>query len=243
QSEYDRKPRKHFPRPRRCRKMPESYAYHQLLSTHGKAKASGQMPCLARKRLSAKVMDLRCARAVGVTSYPPGDAVRHTRGTLPGALCANLFQLHHVDLTFAALEGGGVGECRLGDVGQRLPGEEALVTGDEPVRKGEQSGEDVVLDDRVREILEEEIGFFLVNIQSERSQLAALERVDQRARIHQGAAAGVDEHRSRLHSRQGCGVDEVVSIRREWQVQRDDVGGGKEILQRHVLAAQAQDLV
>ena len=52
--------------------------------------------------------------------------------------------------------------------------EECLMSGDQNVRKCQQAGKDIVLYDSVRNILEEQIALFFINIQSCRSDLAGL---------------------------------------------------------------------
>ena len=74
------------------------------------------------------------------------------------------------------LEAGDVAEGGFGDVGQSLVGEEGLVAGDQHVGEGEEPGEDVVAEDVVRQIPEEQIAFFLVDIEGERADPAILER-------------------------------------------------------------------
>jgi hypothetical protein len=99
-----------------------------------------------------------------------------------------------MEFTLARLEGGGILERRPGDVLQRLAGEEALMAGDEDVGEGEKAREDVVLDHRSGEVLEEEVGFLFINVESERTDPTALEPIDHGGGVYQPAAARVDQH-------------------------------------------------
>jgi hypothetical protein len=75
-------------------------------------------------------------------------------------------------------ERGGVAEGGLGDVAQRLLGEEGLVGGDQHVGERQQPREDVVLDDPVGEVLEEQVALLLVDVEREVADPTVLERLD-----------------------------------------------------------------
>ncbi|MGH1558309.1 hypothetical protein ACRAWD_12055 [Caulobacter segnis] len=55
-----------------------------------------------------------------------------------------------------------------------LLGQEGLVAGDQHVREGQQTLEDVVLDDLVGQVLEEQVGLLLVDVQRYAADLARL---------------------------------------------------------------------
>ena len=90
---------------------------------------------------------------------------------------------------FTALEGSQVGDRGRGDLLEGLLGEERLVSGDEHVREGEQPAEDVIINDRVGQILKEQPGFFFVDVEAEIAELATLERVDGGDGVDQRTAA------------------------------------------------------
>jgi hypothetical protein len=138
---------------------------------------------------------------------------------------------------FAALEAGQIGNRRRGDIFHRLAREEGLMAGDDDLGEGQQPRQHVVLDDLVRKVLEEDVGFFLIDIQAHRPDLAALERMDQRKRIDEAAAAGIDQHHAVLHQTERPAVDEVVRFGRQRTMQRDDVGAGEQVVQADVAHA------
>ena len=116
------------------------------------------------------------------------------------------------------------------------------MAGDQHVRKSEQAAENIVADDLVREVFEKDVAFLFVNIEPEVAELAGLERLDDRERVHERAAAGVDQHRAVLHPRERCGVDDVVILRRERAVQADDVRAREQLIERHVAHAERKAL-
>ena len=59
------------------------------------------------------------------------------------------------------------------------------------------------------------------------------QRRDERLLVDDRPAAGVDEHGRRLHPRERGRVDQVAALVGQRQVQRDDVGGGEQLVERH----------
>lgn len=110
--------------------------------------------------------------------------------------------------------------------------------GDDDVGKGHQAGEHVVLNDLVGKIAEEEIGFFLVDIEAQRADAFVFEGLDDRAGVDDRAAVGVDQHDVWLDVSQEVGVDELVGLWGEWAVECDDVAGGGEVFQGEILDAE-----
>ena len=104
-------------------------------------------------------------------------------------------------------------ECRVGDVAQRLTGEEGLVAGDQDVGEGQQALEHVVLDDLRGEILEEQVGLLLVDVDGEIADLAALQALDHGAGVDQAASAGIDQHKPALGPGDAVGIDDVPGLR------------------------------
>ncbi|KAJ8561830.1 hypothetical protein ON010_g7849 [Phytophthora cinnamomi] len=135
-----------------------------------------------------------------------------------------------------------VGEGRQGDVVQGLLGEEGLVTRDQHVREREQAGQRFVADDGARAVRVEVLALALEHVEADRADLAALEAVHQSLGVDQAAAARVDDHDAVLHLGDALGVDRVLGRREQRAVQRDDVGAGPHLVQRHVLHAVAQGL-
>jgi len=60
---------------------------------------------------------------------------------------------------------------------------------DDNIREREQSHEHIVLDHRATSIVEEEIGFLLVDIQPKVANLAAFQRLDDGSCVNESAAA------------------------------------------------------
>ena len=88
--------------------------------------------------------------------------------------------------------GGDVVQGGAGDGVERFVGEKGLVRGDDDVGEAQQAGQGVVLQRQVGVILEEQLRLFLVDVQAQVAELAALKRFDQRGSIDQGAATGVE---------------------------------------------------
>lgn len=87
---------------------------------------------------------------------------------------------------------------RFGNIGERFLREKSLVACDNDVRKREQPGKHVILNHAIRQIFKKHIGFFFINIQSQRANFAGLQGVNHGAGVNQRAATGVDQHRARL---------------------------------------------
>ena len=74
------------------------------------------------------------------------------------------------------------------------------------------------------------------DVEPRRGEAAAAQRLGQRRLVHQAAARRVHQHRAGLHAREGGGVDHALGLRRQRQVQRDDVGLRQQRLQGPPLA-------
>ncbi|MNJ45349.1 hypothetical protein D3C77_404390 [compost metagenome] len=114
--------------------------------------------------------------------------------------------------------------------------------GDDHVGEGQQAGQYVVLQRQVGAVLEEQLGFFLVDIQAEVTQLAVLQGLDQRRRIDQCATAGIDQHRAGLQLRQALRVDQVAGVFGQGAVQADDLCLAQQLRQFQITRAQGQQL-
>lgn len=133
------------------------------------------------------------------------------------------------------LKGGDVGQRRLGDGGERFSCKEALMGRDHDIRESEQTGEDIILNHPVGEILEEEVGLFFIDIQAEGADFARLQGGDHCPRVNERAAPGVDQHHARFHSAQRFDTDEMTGFRHEGTMKGDDVGFSKEIRKRNII--------
>ena len=87
----------------------------------------------------------------------------------------------------------------------------------------QQSSQNVVFQHLSREILEEVFAFFFVHVETRGADFAGLQRVDQRFRVDQPAASGVDDHHAPLHRRDAAGVDQMVGLAVERAMQRNNV--------------------
>ena len=67
------------------------------------------------------------------------------------------------------------------------------------------------------------------------------QRGDERLLVHDRAAARVHEHGRRLHPGQRGGVDQMPRLVGQRQVQRDDVGGREQLVERQAAAARGVD--
>ncbi|MNL12556.1 hypothetical protein D3C87_1334280 [compost metagenome] len=113
---------------------------------------------------------------------------------------------------------------------------------DDDVRERQQPRQNIVLQRQVGPILEEQLRLFFIHIQPQITQLPALEGVNQRGRVHQATATGIDQHCPRLHVRQGFAVDQMLALIVERAVQADDLRLGQQLRQTQVAGAERFDL-
>jgi hypothetical protein len=69
---------------------------------------------------------------------------------------------------------------------------------------------------------EEDAFLFFVDVKASRTNMTALEGIDQGTAVEQGAPASVDQHDTPLHLGERCGVDQMMSRRGQWDVQRQE---------------------
>ena len=93
-------------------------------------------------------------------------------------LAGDLFDGYLVKRLAALSEGRDVGHGRLRNVRERFRRKECLVTSNEYVWECEEPREDVVADEAVREVLEKEVRFLLIDVESEAADNAVLEPAD-----------------------------------------------------------------
>src|SRR5918996_22705 len=124
---------------------------------------------------------------------------------------------------FPSLEARDVLQGSGGDPTDRLLGEEGLVRGDEHVRERQQSGEDVVPDDFLREVLEEEVSLLLVDVDAKGTKASVLQGVDHGSGVDESTPARVDEHGSLFHSFEGAPIDQMEGFGGQWGVDVDVV--------------------
>ena len=86
-------------------------------------------------------------------------------------------------------------------------------------------------------IVEEYVGFFFVNIEACRSNLALLDAFQQCFGIDQGTSGCVDEYNAFLHFRDGITVDHVPVLFGERAVERYDVTSFPELVERYIFDA------
>ena len=102
-----------------------------------------------------------------------------------------------------------IGEGGIGDVREGFRREERLMGGDDHVGHGDEAREDVVIDDMARVVVEEDIRFFLVDIQAGGADLTLLDAFDKCFRVDECASGGVDEDHALLHEGDRAGVHHV----------------------------------
>ena len=86
---------------------------------------------------------------------------------------------HYQILWIACRPAVDVVERGRGNGVQRLAGKEGLVGSDDHVGESQQAGQHIVLQRQVGAVLEEQLGFFFVDVQAQVAKLAAFQRVDQ----------------------------------------------------------------
>lgn len=143
----------------------------------------------------------------------------------------------------AAREGAQVPQGAGGDLVQGLLGEEGLVAADEDVVEGGQTHEQVIVDDVTGVVSVEEAALALVHVEGDAAEPPALERSEQRVRLYQAAAGGVDELGAGLHARQRLLVDDVVGALHQGAVEADEVGLAQHLVQLRVGAVLAELVV
>mmetsp|Transcript_52428 Transcript_52428/g.109375 ORF Transcript_52428/g.109375 Transcript_52428/m.109375 type:complete len:256 (+) Transcript_52428:96-863(+) len=117
------------------------------------------------------------------------------------------------------------------------------MAGDDDVGVSEELGEDGVVHDLVRAVLEEVAALVLVHVHGEPPDGPRVEPLDRRRRLHQRATGGVDDDHALLHLRHRRPVDDVVGGGKQRHVQRDDVRLAEQRLPVHVLHAQGLHLI
>ena len=85
--------------------------------------------------------------------------------------------------------------------------------------------------------MEEDVGFFFINVEACRSDLALLDAFEQCFGIDQGASGSVDQYNAFLHFRDGVGVDHMPVLFSERAVERYDVASFPELVERNVFNA------
>ena len=157
-----------------------------------------------------------------------------------GALVADL-----VPAVALAEELGDVGKRRVGDVGEGLGRQECLVGRDDDVGHRDQARERVVVDDVVGVVVEEDVGFLLVDVQAGRAYLALLDTLYKRLSVDQGASGRVYEYNTLLHAGDCFGIDHVAVLVGQRTVERDDVAALPQFVERNVVdtASLSRELV
>ncbi len=140
----------------------------------------------------------------------------------------------NVQALLSPFEGVQVTQGGAGDVLECLLGQESLVTGEEYVRVGEEAGKQFIAPVAVANLAEEVVLLVLVHIEADRTDVVALEGRTQGGRVDEPAAGGVDDDDAGLRLREGGGIDDVLRLRSERAVERDDVGLGEKIWERCV---------
>ena len=95
--------------------------------------------------------------------------------------------------------------------------------GDEHIGKGEQEVKFVVLQKMIGVVFKENTFLFLIDIQCDAAEVTCFERIKERGGINEFAAAGVNEVGTVFHLPDGVVAKEMKGLRREREVQGDDV--------------------
>ncbi len=108
------------------------------------------------------------------------------------------------------------------------------MTGDHHIGEGQKPCENIIGDDTIRKILEEQIGFLLVNIQGKAADGSILQPADHREGVDHGAPTGVDQHHAALDPGKAAFIDKMMGLWRQRAVQGDKIGMGKQGLAIHI---------
>jgi len=112
------------------------------------------------------------------------------------------------------------------------------MTGDNDIGKSEQTGEGIVADDVIAEIVEVQFRLFLIDVEADGPEMTAFQGGNEGAGVDEGAAASVDEQRPLGHAREAFRIDEVIGVWSEGEVEAHDAGLAKEGVEIHILHAQ-----
>ena len=93
----------------------------------------------------------------------------------------------------------------------------------------------------IAKIAIEQAGLLFVDVEAHRTQVAPLQRGDQRLGVDETTTTGVDQHRAGLHHREPTGIDEVLGRRRQRAMQADHVGLRQGFVQGQELPAHGLD--
>ena len=95
--------------------------------------------------------------------------------------------------------------------------------GDEHVGEREQPRQFVVVQHLAGKVLVEDAFLLLVNVQRHTAKAAGLQRLDQGRGVNQRAPADVDEDGAGLHQAEGFAPDDVLCLRGQRNVQRNNI--------------------
>ena len=95
------------------------------------------------------------------------------------------------------------------DIRQRFPCKECLVRCNDYVRHRNKSCQNIIVNDVIRIIVEEDIGFFLIYIKACSADLTVLNSLNERLSIDQSTSGSIDDNYALLHLRDRRSVDHV----------------------------------
>ena len=108
---------------------------------------------------------------------------------------------------------------------------ECLMSRNEDGMETQQPAELIVLNDFLARVLEEILGFSLVDVHSNSPEFALLETLDESARINEASSRGIDEDDALFHFSDAVLVDNVLCRIEEWTMDGDNVGSSEKFIQ------------
>ena len=134
----------------------------------------------------------------------------------------------------ALFEARDVVDRGLRDGCERLAGEKALMACNEDIRECQEARENIILQHGFRQVSEEEITFFFIDIEAQRPNPSRLQSGDDSAGIHDGSPARIDQHRTLADQLERVRIDQMMRLRRERAMDGYDVGSFHQLGERHV---------
>src|SRR5574344_253523 len=116
-----------------------------------------------------------------------------------------------------------------------LTGEESLMRSDDDVRHHQKECQLIIIYHLVRPVFIEELGFFLINIQTGTANLMTSKSFYQILGLDKFSSTGIDEHHPFLHFGDGITVDDLFGLISQRTMQRDDITLRIEFVQRNHL--------
>ena len=187
----------------------------------------------AQKRRRIGLAPIKAAKTATITTMrifdiaPPPLVVQQGQDTSPMATTNMALSRHFMHLvwqTFPTRKSRNIAHGCPRNGLHGLLREEGLVRRHQNIAESEEPRENVIGQDIGGMVFKKELAFLLIDIKPRRPHLAALECLDQRIRVNEAAASGVDDHDAGLGYRQAFLAHQMIGVLRQGTMQGNDVG-------------------